>query len=121
MVPVPGNKPYREAPVFAPYSPLDKLSQMEKYNFIALVVITDDGDTEADQNRESGILKFNILRQFKGEPVARITEHAKNSSCDLGISAGEEWLLFGSLADGKLHIQACNRNVMYRNTTGWAH
>lgn len=104
--------------VCAPLPPLDKLSQLEEYSFIALVVITDDGDVETDQYKESGILKFNILRQFKGEPAAWITEHAKNSSCDLGISAGEEWLLFGSLADGKLHIQACDRNVKYRNKSG---
>lgn len=104
--------------VYAPLPPLDKLSQLDAYTFIALVVITDDGDMPANQFKESGVLKFNILRQFKGQPISQLIEHAKNSSCDLGISAGEEWLLFGSLAAGELHIQACDRNEMYRNKSG---
>jgi antitoxin component YwqK of YwqJK toxin-antitoxin module len=110
--------PAVRACVCLPLPPLDKLSQLEQYSFIALVVITDDGDIPADRFKDSGVLKFNILRQFKGQPVGQLIEYAKNSSCDLGISAGEEWLLFGSLAAGELHIQACERNVMYRNKSG---
>lgn len=98
---------------------LDSLSQLSTYKFIAHVVITDDGDKVAATNfDETGTLRFKIITLFKGEAVEQLLEYEKNSSCDMGISKGQEWILFGILTDGKLSIRACDRNIMYRETSG---
>lgn len=94
---------------------LDNLSQLDKYAFVALVHITDDGDTAKGQ---STTLKFEIKERFKGDNVSEVIENLVNSSCDMGISKGEDWLLYGLLINGKLVVQPCDRNIRYRRANG---
>ncbi|SEW52085.1 hypothetical protein [Chitinophaga arvensicola] len=98
--------------------PLKELSQLEPYQFIARVMITDDGDTGAENAQNTGVLTFNIITLFKGQPITQLVEHMKNSSCDMGISKGEEWIVFAREANGQLHIQPCDRDIRYRSSNG---
>lgn len=111
-------------PAFAcrclPLPQLDSLSQLKTYNFIARVVILDDGGdvkTGRDGQPAPGRLKIKVVELFKGAPRGEVYELAKGSSCDMYISTGQEWLLFGKMEKGKLSIGPCDRNMMYRNQT----
>lgn len=95
---------------------LDSLSQLDKYDFIARVVITNPGLNM--MGAAGKFQKFRIIEQFKGDTASKAFEPLGNSSCDLGIGKGEEWLLFGFLKDGELVINACDRNVRYRSANG---
>ena len=98
---------------------IDSLSQLKKYVFIAHVKILDahDSSTQAAYTT-TGVLRFEILELFKGDHIDTILELSKNTSCDLGISSGEEWVLFAYLINGKISIDACDRNVRYKETNG---
>lgn len=96
---------------------IDSLAQMKEYNFIAHVKIIDDkvfkkpskGDYET-----IGQLTFEIIDLFKGERINKILEYSKNTSCDIGVSKDEEWILFGRIINGSTSIVACDRNKRYR-------
>ncbi|HEX6429507.1 MAG TPA: hypothetical protein VF008_17565 [Niastella sp.] len=103
------------------YTSIDSLSQLKHYDFIAHVKITDDQDyNTAPENAIGtiGLLTFQIIELFKGQQVDKILEYSKKTSCDMGISKGEEWILFGSMRDGKLSIKSCNRDVKYKGVDG---
>ncbi len=103
------------------YTSIDSLSQLKHYDFIAHVKITDDQDyNTAPENGIGtiGQLTFQIIELFKGQQVDKILEYSKKTSCDMGISKGEEWILFGSMRDGKLSIGSCSRNVKYKGVDG---
>lgn len=104
--------------VCVPLPHLDSLSQLSSYKFIAHVVITDDDDISTADFRKVGTLKFKIITLFKGSAVSQLLEYEKNSSCDIGISKGEEWVIFGILTDGQLSIRACDRNIRYSDANG---
>lgn len=92
------------------------------YEFIALVKITADMDYPAPPQNgiaTTGLLSFQIKELFKGLPINQLVEERKNTSCDLGISVGEEWVVFGRKRDGKVIITACDRNARYRQTNGF--
>lgn len=99
----------------------DSLAQMTEYDFIAHVKITDDQyfkkPTEFDYET-IGQLSFDIVELFKGEKINTILEYSKNSSCDIGVSKGEEWILFGKYKKGKMSIFACDRNSRYKENSG---
>jgi antitoxin component YwqK of YwqJK toxin-antitoxin module len=96
---------------------IDSLSQLKKYDFIALVKITDDQDYKkpTENDYESiGKLTITIIELFKGKKTNIILEYSKYSSCDMGIDKGEEWVLFGRLVNGNIKIDACDRNMQYK-------
>ena len=96
---------------------IDSLPQLKNYNFIAHVKILDDQDFKKPTKEDYqtiGLLTFQIIESFKGEKVDKILEYSKNSSCDIGISKGEEWILFGVTINGKLAVVACDRNKRYK-------
>ena len=59
-------------------------------------------------------MRIKIIELFKGDTIEKILEYGKNSSCDIGISKGEEWTLFGVRINGKISVLACDRNKLYR-------
>jgi antitoxin component YwqK of YwqJK toxin-antitoxin module len=104
-----------------PFLRIDSLSQLKQYDFIAYVKIIDDNDYKnpAGNGYETiGQLTFEIVELFKGDKIDRVLEYSKNSSCDIGISKGEEWILFARMDKGKMVIDACDRNEKYRETNG---
>jgi antitoxin component YwqK of YwqJK toxin-antitoxin module len=101
---------------------IDSLQQIENYDFIALVKINDDQvfkNSSSDDPWPVGILGVKIIELFKGEAVQQIMEQDIQSSCDMGIEKGEEWLVFGTTVNGKISIAACNRNARYKDLKGF--
>jgi hypothetical protein len=95
-----------------PLPALDSLSQLKDYDFIARVKIVKDGGQVTGGNR--GRLKIKVVERFKGKRRTVIYEMAKGTSCDMFITKGQEWLVFGKMENGRLVIGPCDRNVMYR-------
>lgn len=95
---------------------------VKSYEFIALVKITADRDHPKPQKNAlgtTGLLTFQIKELFKGQPINQLVEEMKNTSCDLGISIGEEWVVFGKKRDVEIVLTACDRNERYRQTNGF--
>lgn len=100
---------------------IDSLSQLNKYDFIALVKIAGDKDLEnkiANNFQTVDLLPVKIIELFKGEKFVRYLEHFANSSCDYGISKGEEWILFGKISPGKISIESSCENIRYKYNNG---
>jgi len=100
-----------------PFLRIDSLPQLIEYDFIAYVKISDDQDYKKPSKNDYetiGQLSFEILELFKGEKINQVLEYSKNSSCDIGVSKGEEWILFGKKINGKISIVACDRNQRYK-------
>lgn len=99
------------------YLRMDSLPLLKEYDFIAHVKILDDQDYKKPSKNEYttiGQLTIDILELFKGEKTNQVLEYSKNSSCDIGVSKGEEWILFGKNINGKISIFACDRNERYK-------
>jgi antitoxin component YwqK of YwqJK toxin-antitoxin module len=94
----------------------DKLSDFDQYEFIALVKIIDSDDHPENSTliELEGRLKIKIIELFKGKAINTIIESDKNTSCDMGIQTGEEWILYGLRYKKDLYIQACDRNRTYK-------
>ncbi|REA63741.1 hypothetical protein DSL64_04730 [Dyadobacter luteus] len=101
---------------------LESTSQLDPYEFVALVKITDDQvykeSTTADY-RSIGLLGIKIIELFKGVSVDKIFEGDIQTSCDMGIEKGQEWMFFGKKIDGKLTVIPCDRNAKYKDLNGF--
>jgi antitoxin component YwqK of YwqJK toxin-antitoxin module len=100
---------------------LDSLAQLAEYSFIAHVKIIDDQDykgQDKDNIGDIGLLTIQIIELFKGDSITQILEYSKRTSCDMGISKGEEWILFGRSLNGKIVVGACDRDACYKRKTG---
>lgn len=104
-----------------PFWTIDSLAQLENYEFIAHVKILEDKDYKRIKgtNETIGQLTIKIIELFKGKNIDEIIEYDKGTSCDIGISEGEEWVLFGVKVDGKIAVVACDRNKKYRGRNGF--
>jgi antitoxin component YwqK of YwqJK toxin-antitoxin module len=98
---------------------IDSLPQLKEYDFIAYVKIINDQELNKSSKKDfitNGLLTIEILELFKGNKIGQVIENAKNTSCDIGISKGEEWILFGKTINGRIAILACDRNVKYKES-----
>jgi antitoxin component YwqK of YwqJK toxin-antitoxin module len=94
---------------------------LKSFDFIAFAKVSSlnlSDVKKSDFGRRDGDVKIEIIELFKGEKENLITEPDVNSSCDLGISLGEEWLFFGVKKKNKIEIYPCNYNVRYRSAAG---
>lgn len=101
----------------------DSVAQLKAYDLIAYVKITDDRDYEPAEGAPSlshttGLISFNIIELFQGKEVEQVIDNTRHTSCYIGMTKGEEWILFGKLKDGKMRVYACDRNAQYRNADG---
>ena len=98
---------------------IDSLSQLKSYDFIAHVKIVDDQPYDGSSKiGEIGKLNLQILELFKGKKESYVLEYYKGTSCDIGVTKGEEWILFAEIIDGKMSIVPCDRNQLYRQENG---
>lgn len=100
---------------------IDSLAQLKDYDLVALVKIVEDQDlkNETDNNLNGvGLLTIEVIELFKGQMVESILEYSKNSTCDIGISKGEEWIIFGEKRNGKMIIDPSARNIRYKQNNG---
>ncbi|MEY4289074.1 MAG: hypothetical protein RLZZ30_1162 [Bacteroidota bacterium] len=98
---------------------IDSLSQLKSYDFIAHVKIVDDLFYDGSaKNGDMGKLNIQIIELFKGKKESYVLEYSKGTSCDMGISKGEEWILFAQITDGKMSIFPCDLNQLYKAENG---
>lgn len=98
---------------------IDSLSQLKSYDFIAHVKIVDDQPYDGPSKiGEIGKLNIQILELFKGKKESYVLEYYKGTSCDIGVSKGEEWILFAKIIEGKMSIIPCDFNQLYRQENG---
>jgi len=64
-----------------------------------------------------------IIELFKGTPFSTLTEYDVNSSCEIGLKEGEEWILFAEFdtSSNSYFIAACNPSEPFRNSRGERH
>ncbi len=106
----------------------EKKDDLKEYNFIAMVTIKKLAPynmvNKAFHLRTNGEIKFEILEQFKGGPIELANDYSYNTDCAMYLKEGEQWLLFGSITNGKVNVDRCGYSVQYRDSTGlreWGH
>ncbi|SDF53589.1 Antitoxin component YwqK of the YwqJK toxin-antitoxin module [Dyadobacter soli] len=102
------------------FQAIKSLDDTKDYPFVALVKITSETANPPSGSTpfRDATLGFKIIEKFKGKDIRGLIEYDIQSSCDMGIEVGDEWLLFATERGGKLSIGACNRNVRYRDKDG---
>ena len=99
----------------------DNLSQLKGYEFIARAKVIDEIEYEKSPKGEMGsigLLKLQVIELFQGEIQQEIFESAMFTSCDLGVTKGEEWLFFGKKYNGKIYVHLCERSTKYKEVDG---
>ncbi|HEY0896683.1 MAG TPA: hypothetical protein VGE15_09055 [Sphingobacteriaceae bacterium] len=107
----------------SPIKDIKSTEDLKRFDFIALAEVTGLAPVKDSlppfPTREDGSVRITVLELFKGKPVAMLDEPSVNTSCDLGLRTGQQWLFFGwKDASGKIMIGPCNYSVMYRSSTG---
>jgi antitoxin component YwqK of YwqJK toxin-antitoxin module len=103
--------------------------KIEDNKFIAHIKITNkvikqdttqEGGKQIIHFSHQGQLKFEILELFKGPRLTTITQYDINTSCDIGIYPGEEWILYASYDStaNEYTVGACSPSTMYKNKEG---
>ncbi len=94
------------------------LEDSKRYDFIALVKITGEQDYQKETKdpfaATIGLLNIDIVELFKGEKIDKIFEYSKYTSCDMGVSVGEEWIMLGRYVDGQIYVHLCGGNEKYK-------
>jgi antitoxin component YwqK of YwqJK toxin-antitoxin module len=104
---------------------------IEYFPFIAHVRVTQKVGDKEELSKVHGQVRFHykqapvlvieIVELFKGnDSVKSITEYAVNSSCEIGVEEGEEWIIFGEYHETtkNYYISACSPSTRYRNQEG---
>jgi antitoxin component YwqK of YwqJK toxin-antitoxin module len=97
------------------------LADLKQYDFIGRVKIVNDHDGEAPSNPNGfsvDKVDIQVLELFKGKVTNEIYETGKNTSCNMGLSTGEEWIFFAYKSNGKLVVSSCDRDIIYRQADG---
>lgn len=106
-----------------------KKRDLKRYAFIAFVEIDSIYTSAIEKINEHDIFyeaRFDIIELFKGRPrtsilVSGANAHLNNgwTSCDIGIDAGEQWVVFAYKdRAGKLRTGRCTFTKMYANKLG---
>jgi antitoxin component YwqK of YwqJK toxin-antitoxin module len=94
------------------------LEDTKRYDFIALVKITGEQDYQKETKdpfaATIGFLNIKIVELFKGEKIDKIFEYSKYTSCDMGVSVGEEWIMLGHYVNGQIYVHLCGGNEKYK-------
>lgn len=99
---------------------LKSLDDLKVYDFVALVKITSETVNPPSDSTpfRDATLGFRIVEKFKGKNSSELIEKDIQSSCDMGIEVGDEWILYARQYNGKIYIGACDRNIQYRDRQG---
>jgi len=111
----------------------ESIPEIETYDYIAFVEIDNvNNGGRFDNKLNDGVPKpryhevnFNTIKHFKGEFLDTVNVWGGNykydlgmTSCDLNISIGQKWLLFGNLINNEIFIGYCSLSVVYENEFG---
>ena len=64
--------------------------------------------------------ELKIIELFKGSQIKTLIEYDGNSSCEIGMKEGEEWILFAELdtTSNSYFVAACNPSRHFTNARG---
>jgi antitoxin component YwqK of YwqJK toxin-antitoxin module len=100
------------------YNTFKTLDDTKGIDFIALVKVVGEQDYQKEiQNpfdATIGLLNIEIIELFKGEKIDKIFEYSKRTSCDMGVSVGEEWIMLGRYVNGQMYVHLCGGNEKYK-------
>lgn len=104
------------------------IEKMEDYDYVALIKVgklippVDTNDKEElPRFFEAEIFEIN---RFKGESMSKIKvfgghrDFQYQTSCDLGIDTGEEWIVFGERFEGEIIFSYCSHTTIYKTEIG---
>lgn len=118
---------YSEACVCA-FSGDFSIEKMNEYDYVALVKVgrlilpMDKKDDETIQRFFEA--EITEIDRFKGDPISKLKvfgghrSFTYQTSCDLGIDPGEEWIVFGNKLNDEIAINYCSFTQIYRNEDG---
>jgi antitoxin component YwqK of YwqJK toxin-antitoxin module len=113
--------------VCGPLPELKSKENLSGYDFIALVKIKELAPLDTMNGkwpmRKNGDISVEVIELFKGEKTGMVVDPSVNSSCGFGLAAGEQWLFFGNMYDGKVNISTCSYSIRYADRNGlrnWA-
>jgi antitoxin component YwqK of YwqJK toxin-antitoxin module len=99
---------------------IKSFEDLKTYEFVALVKVTSEifNFPSGSNTASHAMLGFKIIEKFKGKDIREVIENDVQSSCDMGIEVGDEWVLFATGYNDRLVISACNRDIRYRDKDG---
>lgn len=72
-----------------------------------------------DPGDNTKYIGFEALEVFKGDQIGWVEESGFATSCAMGISEGEEWVLFAKKGpNGNYHISYCTPSIKHRLASG---
>ncbi len=100
------------------YCNFKTLDDTKGIDFIALVKVVGEQDYQKETKDSFaatiGLLNIKIVELFKGERIDKIFEYSKYTSCDMGVSVGEEWIMLGHYVNGQIYVHLCGGNQKYK-------
>jgi antitoxin component YwqK of YwqJK toxin-antitoxin module len=107
-----------EACICTNYYNFKTLDDTKGIDFIALVKVVGEQDYQKETKNPFdatiGLLNIEIVELFKGEKIDKIFEYSKYTSCDMGVSVGEEWIMLGRYVNGQIYVHLCGGNEKYK-------
>lgn len=106
-----------------------ELREVDQYEYVGLVKIKKliAGDIPASSEDRSSLFHWAEVQEligYKGNLPERIKIYGGNrnfeyqTSCDLGVQEGDEWVFFAQKFEEELWIMPCVRNTRYKNKDG---
>jgi antitoxin component YwqK of YwqJK toxin-antitoxin module len=98
-----------------------QIGDLEMFGFVAHVRVISEREIKSQNSGElpsQSLLAIDVVEQFKGNKFSQIIENDINSSCDMGVDAGEEWVVFATLVNDRPVISACQRNIQFKAKDG---
>lgn len=94
---------------------------LKDYQFIALVTIKKLAPQHPSRwanIRVNGDVTADVKELFKGKATPSFYDPMFRSDCALPLKVGEQWLFFGNIDSGRVVVQACSYNQLYRRANG---
>ena len=92
---------------------------LKKYPYVALVKVTSmDVFTRPGidtTNSQSAKFTVDVLENFKRALPAEFILESFNTSCDIGLRPGQEWVIFAKEYKGYATVYACDYSMRYEN------
>jgi antitoxin component YwqK of YwqJK toxin-antitoxin module len=104
-----------------PLAPIEDISQLAEFEYIALVYVTDvqEGNYNGTgELQDKAKVTVEILTLFKGDSITTLTDLTRNTGCYHTILKGQEWIVFGLKKNNSIEIHSCDYNEIYRDING---
>jgi len=104
-----------------PLREIKSQEDLKVYNFIALASVSTlspvDSTKWGMRVRKSGDIGIRIIESFKGGNTTLLNDPSFDNDCAMNLKAGEQWLFFGTVSNGKIEVSRCGHSIRYRDTS----